>query len=63
MAVNIHFNEIFTKCGKSRNKAGKISEQEVKSYHKVTSCGKIFSKSTIPSEGNAGEKNNLHYTR
>ena len=33
----IHFNEIFTKCGQ---KAGKISE-EVKFYHKVTSCGKI----------------------
>lgn len=36
----IHFNEIFTKCGQNRNKAGKISE-EVKFYHKVTSCGKI----------------------
>ena len=33
----IHFNEIFTKFGQ---KAGKISE-EVKFYHKVTSCGKI----------------------
>ena len=33
----IHFNEIITKFGQ---KAGKISE-EVKFYHKVTSCGKI----------------------
>ena len=38
--AKIHFNEIFTKSGQNRNKAGKISE-EVKFYHKVTSCGKI----------------------
>lgn len=43
-------------------KAGKISKEDVKFYDKVTSCGKITSKSMIPSKDNVGEKQNPDYT-
>ena len=59
---NHHFNEIFSKCGQNRNKASKISEEEVKFYHKFSQVVKFISKSTISLKCNAGERQSLHNT-
>ena len=40
MGIISHFNEIFTKSGQKRIKAGKVSKEQVKCCQKVTSCSK-----------------------